>query len=193
MVWLESFGFPGNVRQLENICHWVTVMAPAQMIEPKDLPPEVIAARTQGELEIASLIKTSLAPIPVQLHAPAPALMPDAFALKEPVFNKTDILEMLSQRDAQQAKASEVSNTPSLHTPTAEEVTGKDWEDNLEAEALALLNADCKDVWDMLTRRFESRMIKAALNHTQGRRIEAAIKLGIGRNTVSRKIQELGL
>ena len=193
LVWLESFGFPGNVRQLENICHWVTVMAPAQMIEPKDLPPEVIAARTQGELEIASLIKAPLAPIPVQLHAPAPALMPDAFALKEPVFNKTDILEMLSQRDAQQAKASEVSNTPSLHTPTAEEVTGKDWEDNLEAEALALLNADCKDVWDTLTRRFESRMIKAALNHTQGRRIEAAIKLGIGRNTVSRKIQELGL
>src|SRR5215213_895225 len=38
---LTTFGFPGNVRQLENICHWLTVMAPAQLIEPKDLPPEV--------------------------------------------------------------------------------------------------------------------------------------------------------
>src|SRR6187200_1364384 len=38
---LATFGFPGNVRQLENICHWLTVMAPAQVIEPKDLPPEV--------------------------------------------------------------------------------------------------------------------------------------------------------
>src|SRR6187399_1592074 len=38
---LSNFGFPGNVRQLENICHWLTVMAPAQLIEPKDLPPEV--------------------------------------------------------------------------------------------------------------------------------------------------------
>ncbi|NBW25229.1 MAG: nitrogen regulation protein NR(I), partial [Betaproteobacteria bacterium] len=36
---LEAFPFPGNVRQLENICHWLTVMAPSQSIEPKDLPP----------------------------------------------------------------------------------------------------------------------------------------------------------
>src|SRR5664280_908320 len=41
LAWLSDFSFPGNVRQLENICHWVTVMAPAQVIEPKDLPPEV--------------------------------------------------------------------------------------------------------------------------------------------------------
>ena len=40
---LATFGFPGNVRQLENICHWLTVMAPAQLIEAKDLPPEVMA------------------------------------------------------------------------------------------------------------------------------------------------------
>jgi two-component system nitrogen regulation response regulator GlnG len=39
---LSHFNFPGNVRQLENICHWLTVMAPAQMIEAKDLPPEVL-------------------------------------------------------------------------------------------------------------------------------------------------------
>jgi two-component system nitrogen regulation response regulator GlnG len=48
---LGTFGFPGNVRQLENICHWLTVMAPAQMIEEKDLPPEVLGdegARTHG-------------------------------------------------------------------------------------------------------------------------------------------------
>src|SRR5688572_634587 len=41
LVRLTTFTFPGNVRQLENICHWLTVMAPAQLIEPKDLPPEV--------------------------------------------------------------------------------------------------------------------------------------------------------
>jgi len=39
---LCTFDFPGNVRQLENICHWLTVMAPAQLIEVKDLPPEVL-------------------------------------------------------------------------------------------------------------------------------------------------------
>jgi two-component system nitrogen regulation response regulator GlnG len=44
-----------------------------------------------------------------------------------------------------------------------------------------------------LTRRFEARLIQAALAATHGRRIEAAQKLGIGRNTITRKIQELGL
>jgi two-component system nitrogen regulation response regulator GlnG len=48
-------------------------------------------------------------------------------------------------------------------------------------------------VWDTLTHRFESRLILAALAQTKGRRIEAAQRLGIGRNTITRKIQELGL
>ena len=38
---LAAFAFPGNVRQLENICHWLTVMAPGQRIDVADLPPEV--------------------------------------------------------------------------------------------------------------------------------------------------------
>ena len=42
---LPDFDFPGNVRQLENICHWLTVMAPAQVVEAKDLPPELLAQR----------------------------------------------------------------------------------------------------------------------------------------------------
>src|SRR6478735_2547786 len=64
---LATFGFPGNVRQLENICHWLTVMAPAQLIEPKDLPPEVGA----GPSEIP-------APRAVQLVAPQLAASSDA-------------------------------------------------------------------------------------------------------------------
>ena len=47
--------------------------------------------------------------------------------------------------------------------------------------------------WDELTRKFEARLIQAALDITRGRRIEAAQRLGIGRNTITRKIQELGL
>src|ERR1039457_6588891 len=38
---LTQFDFPGNVRQLENICHWLTVMAPAQLVDAKDLPPDL--------------------------------------------------------------------------------------------------------------------------------------------------------
>ena len=58
---------------------------------------------------------------------------------------------------------------------------------------MALLTAGCSDVWDVLMRRFESRLIQTALASTHGRRIEAAHKLGIGRNTITRKIQDLNL
>ena len=67
------------------------------------------------------------------------------------------------------------------------------WEADLEIEALALLATGRTDVWDVLSRRFESKLIQTALLNTRGRRIEAAQKLGIGRNTITRKIQELNL
>jgi two-component system nitrogen regulation response regulator GlnG len=70
---------------------------------------------------------------------------------------------------------------------------GAVWDAGLEQEALVMLNAGRTDVWDVLTRRFETSLIQAALATTRGRRIEAAQKLGIGRNTITRKIQELGI
>ncbi len=45
---LAQFGYPGNVRQLENICHWLTVMAPAQVVSEQDLPPEVLCSRSRA-------------------------------------------------------------------------------------------------------------------------------------------------
>ena len=68
-----------------------------------------------------------------------------------------------------------------------------DWESGLQAEAMTLLLSGRMDVWDELTRRFERKLILTALDTTRGRRIEAAHKLGIGRNTITRKIQELGI
>jgi two-component system nitrogen regulation response regulator GlnG len=161
LTWLEAFGFPGNVRQLENICHWLTVMAPAQVIEPKDLPPEVNVSRsgTASEPIVAKLISASPAVVPAAPVLAASVPMP-------------------------------IATGSSVAGPAA---TGIAWEQGLESEAVALLGTGSLDVWDVLTRRFESRLILAALANTKGRRIEAAHKLGIGRNTITRKIQELGL
>ena len=64
--------------------------------------------------------------------------------------------------------------------------------DGVEAHLQELL-AGQPEVWDTLTRKFEAQLIHTALEITRGRRIEAAQKLGIGRNTITRKIQELGL
>jgi len=158
---LMRFDFPGNVRQLENICHWLTVMAPAQMIEPKDLPPEL------GPAESAPS-----APEP----RPATALAP---ALPTPVA-----------AEAVAAAAPAVVSAPAAGV--ASPASGS-WLVGLEGDARRLLLAGEPDVWDALTRQFEGQLIRTALEITRGRRIEAAQKLGIGRNTITRKIQELGL
>ena len=67
------------------------------------------------------------------------------------------------------------------------------WLLDLQREARRLLESGNPEVWDVLTRQFEGQLIHTALEVTRGRRIEAAHKLGIGRNTITRKIQELGL
>ena len=171
ITWLEGFGFPGNVRQLENICHWLTVMAPAQVIEPKDLPPEVGVARTESPLELQGGHKN------VQSSVASSALAASAAGTGMPG----------TVAASAQLGASAVAVGP------ATGIDHQAWEQGLEIEAVALLGTGSLDVWDVLTKRFESRLILAALANTKGRRIEAAHKLGIGRNTITRKIQELGL
>ena len=121
---LAQQDFPGNVRQLENLCHWITVMAPAQMVEVADLPPDVRGPNN-------------------------------------------------SEKNA----AAFDSN----------------WKRALEREVTASLGRGEKSIFDGLNRAFEAALITKALEHTGGRRIEAATLLGIGRNTLTRKIQELGL
>ena len=157
---LSTFAFPGNVRQLENICHWLTVMAPAQLIEAKDLPPEVMAG---GALE-APLAAAGTTPV----AAPA-----------------------VAEREPAAPSVASAAAVPPVAAAAGAQVAG--WESGLEQEAQSLLAAGRHDVWDTLSRRFESRLILTALANTRGRRIEAAQKLGIGRNTITRKIQELGL
>jgi two-component system nitrogen regulation response regulator GlnG len=117
--YLQTLAFPGNVRQLENLCHWLTVMAPGQVVEIADLPPEM--------------------------------------------------------RDQ-----------PARETPTR-------WTDDLALEADRLIAAAPGEVFARLEREFETTLIRRALVATGGRRIDAAQLLGIGRNTISRKIQELGM
>jgi len=167
---LSKFGFPGNVRQLENICHWLTVMAPAQVIESKDLPPEVIG--------------TTAAEAPKPSTASAQSAMAQAPASQD---NEPAVTSMPESSGPALASKAMVVNDDVSRLP------GHGWEADLELEAQALLATGRSDVWDVLSRRFESKLIQTALLNTRGRRIEAAQKLGIGRNTITRKIQELNL
>jgi two-component system nitrogen regulation response regulator GlnG len=111
------------VRQLENICHWLTVMAPGQRIEAADLPPEVRPPREGG-------------------------------------------------RGAD---------------------TEPGWLRALDHELAQALAQGERGVGDRLQQDFERALIRRALAHTAGPRMGAAALLGWGRNTLTRKIQELGM
>ena len=117
MKYLMSHDFPGNVRQLENLCHWITVMAPGFVVDIHDLPPEF--------------------------------------------------------RQDQRA------------------LTTESWIAALEREAELALNRGEQSIMPEISRQFERALILKALAHTGGRRIEASHLLGMGRNTLTRKIQEL--
>lgn len=139
---LALFGFPGNVRQLENICHWLTVMAPTQVIDLQDLPPEVQAAVAHDSAADSGATNAAGAPPREALH------------------------------------------------PAAARPTG--WEHGLATEINSLLETGAVSVWPDLLKRFESCVLATTLNVTHGRRMEAAQRLGLGRNTITRKMQELG-
>ncbi|MBM3351139.1 MAG: nitrogen regulation protein NR(I) [Betaproteobacteria bacterium] len=120
LKYLSAVNWSGNVRQLENVCHWLTVMAPGQNIDIADLPPEI----------------------------------------------KDD------------------SNKPP---------TGTSWQDALASDVSNALNRGENNIFETRTQILERILIEKALEYTHGRRIEAANQLGMGRNTLTRKIQELGI
>jgi len=210
---LNQFAFPGNVRQLENICHWLTVMAPSQMIEVKDLPPEVQSGLPTDRLAAAgdSLMQAATAvahagestfAASATPAAGAPHATSTSHASSASHAPSTSPAALASQASASAAGSALASGLATAYAqggantmppPVVLNMPGADWEQGLEAEAMRLLVAGRTDVWDALVNRVEARLIQTALANTRGRRIEAAQKLGIGRNTITRKIQELGL
>src|SRR6267378_5388302 len=147
---IAQLPFPGNVRQLENLCHWLTVLAPAQLVQVSDLPDEV---------QQAGGVPIEAAPTGAAPPAPPPAA---AIPIAPPAASSADTM-------------------------------AASWTDLLAADVERLMHQGTEAVIDELTRDFESTVIRTALKLTQGRRIEAAARLGLGRNTITRKIQSLGL
>ncbi|MGB3435322.1 nitrogen regulation protein NR(I) [Achromobacter sp.] len=145
---LSKFDFPGNVRQLENFCHWLTVMAPGQTVEPADLPPEIRAME----------------------HQQQPSL---AFA-----------------RPA--APMAGVGTVVQAAAPVGDD-SSRNWQDSLVRDAQYRLERGEPAVMATLTRQFEKILLQSALDASRGRRVEAATRLGIGRNTITRKLRELGI
>ncbi len=153
LAFLQQLELPGNVRQLENLCNWITVMAPGQTVEVKDLPLEL----TQGQ----------------EGHASAAHAAPPAASVETAMPQHHGTVQPLA--------------------PPALASSPEGWLSLLELQAAGMLSSGQQDVMDILGRQFESALIRTALKYTHGRKNDAAIRLGIGRNTITRKIAELGI
>ena len=119
---LNRYEWPGNVRQLENTCYWLTLMSPTQNVQPSDLPNEI--------LEI----------------------------------------------DANLSANSDSS-----------------WEDGFVSWLKGLVDSQENGVLDFVNPKIEKLLIKTALEKTNGKKNDAANLLGWGRNTLAKKIKELGI
>ncbi|VVD83561.1 Nitrogen regulation protein NR(I) [Pandoraea horticolens] len=183
---LTRFPFPGNVRQLENLSNWLTVMAPAQTVEIKDLPPE-FQTLTPISMTGAGTSSAGGAAYAAASTTAAAASTPAGAAIG---------YGGVGAGPAASGVASGVNGVPAATgvAGAPADVTGAEsWEPILRREVARLLRSASPDVMDQLTRRFETALINEALDFTRGRKVEAASRLGIGRNTITRKIQELGL
>ncbi|MEJ2142332.1 MAG: nitrogen regulation protein NR(I) [Gammaproteobacteria bacterium] len=118
--YMSQLDWPGNVRQLENTCRWLMVMAPGQVIHMDDLPPELLKSE----------------------------------------------------------KSTSASG---------------DWVELLRRWTEQKIGQGESDILDTAMPQFEKVMIETALKQTGGRRQDAAKLLGWGRNTLTRKIKELGM
>lgn len=144
LTYLSYFPFPGNVRQLENLCHWLTVMTPGQTIDISDLPPDLRPKQTSG-------------------------ILPHLDQGQQAIRVSSDLV---------------LAEEPEAHTT---------WQQLLEKEIENMLSQNQNELMPHYTDILEKILIRKTLYHTHGRRIEAAQILGMGRNTLTRKIQELKL
>ena len=82
---------------------------------------------------------------------------------------------------------------PELKNDIAKPTRGGSWQETMALDVADAFNRGDENILDAFTQEFERLMIKQALQHTNGKRIEAANQLGMGRNTLTRKIQELNI
>ena len=162
------------------------------MIEAKDLPPELSQdSAPRGRAPVSLMAAPALDSPAAASHAAGHG--PHAYPAQaaEPA-GATAGATAVATAGAIPGATAVKPLAPMADTPPAM-AAAPSWVAGLEQEARSMLQAGQPDVWEALTRKFEAQLIHTALAITRGRRIEAAQKLGIGRNTITRKIQELGL
>ena len=159
---MQSFEWRGNVRQLENVCLWLTVMATGDMVMVEDLPPELIEK------------------------------------MPSPLHHKQSSIEATQNQQysdgaysPHQDKQNNQDNKNVQNNQVSQTNENQSWQQALTIWAEQSLQTGETDILQTATPEFERVLLKAALNHSGGKKIAAANLLGWGRNTLTRKLQQL--
>lgn len=158
---MQTFDWRGNVRQLENVCLWLTVMATGDTVMATDLPPELLE---------------NISPNTV-LYEDHGSLKEDA---QEHLVQSSNVLNGSALNNHQNDQSSQLPKNQS-------------WQQALADWAEQSLSTGETDILQTATPEFERVLLTAALNHSGGKKIEAASLLGWGRNTLTRKLQQLDI
>lgn len=158
---MQTFDWRGNVRQLENVCLWLTVMATGDTVMATDLPPELLEN-----------------------------ISPNTVLYEEHGSSKEDAQENLVQH-GDVLKGSALNNHQNERSSPLPK--SQSWQQALADWAEQSLSTGETDILQTATPEFERVLLTAALNHSGGKKIEAASLLGWGRNTLTRKLQQLDI
>ena len=159
---MQSFEWRGNVRQLENVCLWLTVMATGDTVMVEDLPPE---------------------------------LLENTLLLQEPHPQQNlSVIETTQNQQHSDGVYSPNQNKQNVQNNQVSQTNeNQSWQQALAIWAEQSLQTGETDILQTATPEFERVLLKAALNHSGGKKIAAANLLGWGRNTLTRKLQQLGI
>ena len=159
---MQSFEWRGNVRQLENVCLWLTVMATGDTVMVEDLPPE---------------------------------LLENNLSLQEPHPQQNlSVIETTQNQQHSDGVYSPNQNEQNVqNNQVSQNNHNQSWQQALATWAEQSLQTGETDILQTATPEFERVLLKAALNHSGGKKIAAANLLGWGRNTLTRKLQQLGI
>ncbi|VWX31389.1 DNA-binding transcriptional regulator NtrC [Moraxellaceae bacterium 17A] len=188
---LQSYPWQGNVRQLENTCRWLSVMTTGQTIQPSDLPPEILQAfESQDSTPITTrepnTHKTHNYQPDTQLEAPASE---HPSSLTAPSSSPSASSNLSHHSSELPTALSATTVIPTLHA--SQTGATADWITPLQVWAQQALAEGQYDILQTAYPMFEKCLLEVALAHTAQHKGQAADLLGWGRNTVTRKYQQL--
>lgn len=208
MTVMQAYDWLGNVRQLENACRWLTVMATGDTVLIDDLPPELSDFAKQlddntssGHIAIDNLVNNNTANESKISKGLTDTGMSTA-EYEQHLATQTATTYPQSQQPEYTKQPSLTSTAAQLshhHTRPNGDISPdthyslQHWKQPLQHWVQQTLANEHSDILQTALPEFESTLINAALTHTHGRKGEAAQLLGWGRNTLTRKLQQLGL